>query len=211
MFITFEGIDFCGKSTQVKLLKDYFKSKNREVVVIREPGGTTVSEIIRDILLDKKNSELSIESEIFLFSASRSQLVKEKILPLLKSGVIVISDRFHDSTTAYQGYGRGISLEAVEQINKLAIQGAKPDLTFFIDITVEEAESRKLKLSEGKSLDRIELSKEDFFIKVRNGYLQIAEQESRFRVINGMRPIETIHKNIVNEIEIYEREERLYD
>ena len=134
MFITFEGIDFCGKSTQVKLLKEFLESKGKTVKIIREPGGTEISEKIREILLDKKHLNLTIETEIFLFSASRAQLVREVIQPYLEKKYYVLSDRFHDSTTAYQGFGREIPLPIVEQINNLVIGKTIPDLTFFIDI-----------------------------------------------------------------------------
>ncbi len=148
MFITFEGIDFCGKSTQVELLKDHFIKQNKKVEIIREPGGTEISELVRSILLDKKNYHMVMETEIFLFSAARAQLVREKIRPYLNQGIYVISDRFHDSTTAYQGFGRGIDIESVNHINSLAIGETVPDLTFFIDITVEEAERRKKMMPE---------------------------------------------------------------
>lgn len=111
MFITFEGIDFSGKSTQIQLLKEHLTAKGRDVLVIREPGGGEIEEKIRTILLDKKNLEMTSETEILLFSASRAQLVRKTILPSLERGTIVISDRFHDSTTAYQGYGRQLPLE----------------------------------------------------------------------------------------------------
>ena len=122
MFITFEGLDFCGKSTQVEILKNYLESKGKDVKIIREPGGTEISEKIRDILLDKKNSEMTIESELLLFSSSRAQLVRERIIPLLKEGYFVISDRFHDSSVAYQGYGRGISISSVKEIQNFTIK-----------------------------------------------------------------------------------------
>jgi len=150
MFITFEGLDFCGKSTQVEILKDYFESKNKKVVIIREPGGTEISEKIREILLDKKNSEMSIESELLLFSSSRAQLVREKIIPLLNQGCYVISDRFHDSSIAYQGYGRGISIESVMAIQNFAIDGAVPNITFFIDVPLEEIGRRRIKHGDWK-------------------------------------------------------------
>ncbi len=143
MFITFEGIDFCGKSTQIELLKSYLLKKNKKVRVIREPGGTEISEKIRTILLDKENSKMFMETEFLLFSASRTQLVREKIKPYLDEGIYVISDRFHDSSTAYQGYGRGISIEVILSIHKLAIGNTIPDITFFIDIPVEVAEQRR--------------------------------------------------------------------
>ena len=204
MFITFEGIDFCGKSTQVELLQNYLIKKSKNVLLIREPGGTEISEKIRDILLDKKNYIMAMESEILLFSASRAQLVREKIRPFLEQGYYVISDRFHDSTTAYQGYGRGIPIESVMHINSVAIEHTIPDLTFFIDIPVSESVNRK-KLRHPNELDRIEISHDHFYEKVREGYLQIAQQEKRFRVINGTLNIDEIHNIIINELIIFEK------
>ncbi len=206
MFITFEGIDFCGKSTQVELLKNYLTDKNKKVEIIREPGGTNISEEIRNILLDKKNGNMFMETEFLLFSASRAQLVREKIRPYLEKGFYVISDRFHDSSVAYQGYGRGISIEAVSNVNSLAIGSTIPDITFFIDIPVEEAEKRKT----GKSvtdLDRIEISEMNFYKRVRNGYLEISKKEKRFRIMDGRNSIEEIHNNIIKEIIFLENKE----
>jgi dTMP kinase len=207
MFITFEGIDFCGKSTQAELLKKYFEVKKEKVELIREPGGTDISEHIREILLDKKNNQMVMETEIFLFSAGRAQLVREKIRPFLEDGIHVISDRFHDSTTAYQGYGRGISIETVEKINNLAIGDTVPDITFFIDIPIEEAEIRK-SLKTNLDLDRIEVSARYFYEKVRDGYLKIAEKEERFRRIDGTKAVEAIHSEIVNIISLYEKKKK---
>jgi dTMP kinase len=206
MFITFEGIDFCGKSTQVELLQNYLIGKSKKVLLIREPGGTEISEKIRNILLDKKNHKMTIESEILLFSASRAQLVREKIRPFLDEGYYVISDRFHDSTTAYQGYGRGIPIESVMHINRVAIEKTIPDITFFIDIPVSESVIRK-NLKHPNELDRIEISKDHFYEKVRAGYLQIALQEKRFRVIDGTLNIAEIHNIIVNELILFEKKE----
>ena len=206
MFITFEGIDFCGKSTQVELLKKYLLKKNKEVEIIREPGGTIISEDVRNILLDKKNNNMFMETEIYLFSAARAQLVREKILPYLKEGKYVISDRFHDSTTAYQGFGRGIPLEIVEQINNLAIGSATPSITFFIDVPVEEAEKRKA-LKQKHDLDRIEISENSFYKNVREGYLYLVNKEKRFRLIDGTLPVEVIHKKIIEEILLLEKKE----
>ncbi len=206
MFITFEGIDFCGKSTQVELLKKYLLEKNDNVIIIREPGGTEISEIIRPILLDKKHLKMFMETEIFLFSAARAQLVREKIRPYLEKNYFVISDRFHDSTTAYQGYGRGVPLELVNHINSLAIGDTIPDITFFIDIPIEEAERRK-KIKSESSLDRIETSNSDFYSKVRNGYVSISEKEKRFKRIDGLMPIKKIHEKIINEILLLEKKE----
>ena len=199
MFITFEGIDFCGKSTQIDLLKSYLLKNNKKVQVIREPGGTEISEKIRTMLLDKENSKMLMETEFLLFSASRSQLVREKIRPYLDEGIYVISDRFHDSSTAYQGYGRGISIEVILSIHKLAIGNTIPDVTFFLDIPVEVAEQRRQeKLNE--HLDRIEISDMDFFSRVRNGYLELAKNENRFRILNGTDSVENIQEKIINEI-----------
>ena len=191
MFISFEGIDFCGKSTQVELLKKYLVEKKKQVEIIREPGGTDISEKVR---------------EIFLFSASRAQLVREKIQPYLETGIYVISDRFHDSTVAYQGFGRGIDLETVQRINNLAIGGTIPDLTFILDIPVDVAEKRK-RLKENQALDRIEVSDSGFYKRVREGYLKLAEKEKRFRVFDGTLGIEKIHSKVVNEIVLLEKKE----
>jgi dTMP kinase len=206
MFISFEGIDFCGKSTQVELLKNYLINKDKKVLLIREPGGTEISEKIRDILLDKKNYKMSIESEILLFSASRAQLVREKIRPFLEEGYYVISDRFHDSTTAYQGYGRGISIESVMNINRLAIGNTIPDITFIIDVPVYVSINRK-NLKHKDDLDRIEISHDHFYEKVRAGYLQLAGQDKRFRVIDGTLSIGEIHNIIVSELILFEKKE----
>ncbi|NJD22655.1 MAG: dTMP kinase [Melioribacter sp.] len=199
MFITFEGLDFCGKSTQVQLLEKYLIDKGSKVKIIREPGGTPISEKIRDILLDKNNSEMSIETELILFSASRSQLVNQVIIPALKENYYVISDRFHDSSVAYQAFGRKINLEFVEELQQFVIGKAVPDITFFLDISIDEVIKRKSKVKQ-MELDRIELSKIDFYRRVRNGYLYIAKKEKRFKMINGELPIEQIHKIIVDEV-----------
>lgn len=204
MFITFEGIDFCGKSTQIDLLEKHLLNKNKKVLVIREPGGTEISEKIRRMLLDKENSKMFMETEFLLFSASRSQLVREKIQPYLEREFYVISDRFHDSSSAYQGYGRGISIDVISSINKLAIGKSIPDITFFIDIPVDVAEQRRQQ-SSIDNLDRIENSNEDFFYRVREGYLKLAEREKRFKVVNGTENVEVIHKKIISEIKKFEQ------
>lgn len=209
MFITFEGIDFCGKSTQAQLLMDYLIKKNKKVEFIREPGGTEISEKIRSILLDKKNGSMYMETEFLLFSASRAQLVREKIRPYLKKGYYVISDRFHDSATAYQGFGRGVSLESVMHVHKLSIGRTVPDITFLVDIPVQEAQRRKM-LKNSVELDRMEIAGNEFFEKVRSGYLSLAAEDPRFRIIDGSRKIEVIHKTIIEEISLFEMKEN-YD
>jgi dTMP kinase len=203
MFITFEGIDFCGKSTQVGLLRDYLIEQKKNVHLIREPGGTEISEKIREILLDKKNNAMVMETEIFLFSASRAQLVREVIRPYLQKGYYVISDRFHDSSTAYQGFGRGLSVDAILNIHNLAIGKTIPDITFFIDIPNEIAMARKKNIAHS-DLDRIEISDNTFYERVRKGYLYLAEKEKRFRVIDGTQNIKQINEQIINEIKSLE-------
>jgi dTMP kinase len=204
MFISFEGIDFSGKSTQIELLKDYLEEHNKKVEILREPGGTEISEKVRKILLDNKNEKMFAEAELLLFSASRAQLVREKIRPYLEKGIYVISDRFHDSSTAYQGYGRGIAKEVVMKVHELAIGDTIPDLTFFIDIPVGIANERKKKKSKIK-LDRIEVADIEFYNRVRNGYLEIARSEERFKVIDGTQTIETIQNQIISELELIDR------
>lgn len=204
MFISFEGIDFCGKSTQIDLLKDYLIEQGKKVEIIREPGGTALSEKIRTVLLDKKNDNMLMETEFFLFSASRAQLVREKIRPYLEDGIYVISDRFHDSSTAYQGYGRGIPVDVISNVHNLAIGDTIPDITFFIDIPVGIANERKKKKQKGK-LDRIELADMEFYTRVRNGYLETAKREERFKVIDGTQSIQYIHNHIVSEFELIDK------
>jgi dTMP kinase len=204
MFITFEGIDFCGKSTQIRLLEEYLSSNKKKVQVIREPGGTEISEKIRHMLLDKENSRMYMQTEFLLFSASRAQLVREKIRPYLDEGFYVISDRFHDSSTAYQGYGRGLPVEVILAISSLAIGETVPDLTFIIDIPVDVAEQRKQRKFK-KHLDRIENSDRDFYNRVRDGYLELAKKESRIKVLNGEEKIKSIHIKVVKEIEKFEQ------
>jgi dTMP kinase len=207
MFITFEGLDFCGKSTQVQLLEKYFVENGKQVKIIREPGGTQISEKIRDILLDKKNSEMSIETELILFSASRSQLVKQVIIPALEQKYFVISDRFHDSSIAYQAFGRKIDLEFVENLQRFVIGKAVPGITFFLDIPITEVIKRKSKVKRIE-LDRIELSEMDFYERVREGYLYLAKKEKRFVKIDGQLSIEEINKFIIDKVETFDKEKR---
>ncbi len=195
MFITFEGIDCSGKSTQIDLLTDRLRHQHREVLIVREPGGTDISERIRSLLLDLKHGEMDSATELLLFSASRSQLVTERILPALGRGAIVIADRFHDSTTAYQGYGRGIDIQSITHIHAIATHGLLPALSFFIDISVEESLARRA--VRAGTADRMETADTEFFHRVRNGYLQIAgAAPSRFRSIDGRRPPETVADEI---------------
>lgn len=197
MFITFEGIDLSGKSTQAKLLYDFLLKKRKKVTLVREPGGTIISEKIREILLDKKHNKMKYITEFLLFSASRYQLTEEIIKPLLKKNYIVICDRYYDSSTAYQGYGGKIDLSIINKVNKIATNNLVPDLSFLIDIDYNE-NLRRRKLS-GKSHDRIEQKEKNYYNKVISGYRKIAgNDKKRFRIINGNKDIETIQKEILN-------------
>ena len=194
MFITFEGLDFSGKSTQVGLLSESLTKAGVNNVVVRDPGGTAIGERIRAILLDRKVLTMSDYTELFLFSASRSQLVHEVIKPALESGTTVVLDRFYDSTTAYQGWGRGLPLDSISTINHLASHGLVPNLTYFIDIPVDEVERRMIRQQAGA--DRMEMSGRAFYGRVREGFLHLAGVEPRFEVLDGMLEIQEIHTRV---------------
>jgi dTMP kinase len=196
-FITFEGIDGCGKSTQVKMLVEKLEQLNMAVITIREPGGTRISESIRDVLLYRDTHELCERTEALLMTASRAQVTKEVILPALSKGTWVITDRYADSTLAYQGGGRKVDGDWLEKLNKFATYDTIPDLTFFIDILPDEGVRRQK-----TKLDRIEQAGIDLQSRTRDLYLKLAEKYSdRIIVINGQEDIDTIHKNIWKEFE----------
>lgn len=192
-FISFEGIDGCGKTTQIEILINKLKSANEKAISFREPGGTSISEDIREILLNNKNSTLTDTTESLLFFASRSQLLSDKIIPLTNQGYFVICDRFNDSTIAYQGYGNKIDLNYLYTLSDYCVNNFRPDLTFFLDISVDlSMKRRKMKLS-----DRIESRGEDYLEKVRSGFLEIADNNpKRFIIIDG----EDNKTNISNKI-----------
>ena len=200
MFITFEGLDFSGKSTQANILVEKLRRNHAIVHFLREPGGTKISERVRDILLDKTNLEMNKAAELLLFSAARAQLVKEVIVPALQRGESVLCDRYYDSTTAYQGFGRGIDMAAVKKINRLATSGVDPDVTFFIDVPIKEIERRKEVA--GKAFDRMEDSGRSFYERVLNGYREIARTEShRFVTIDGTLNVKEVEQAIWMHIE----------
>jgi len=172
--ISYEGIDGSGKSTQINLLSDWLSEKNIKFIIVREPGGTTVSERIRHILLDKKNLKLCSESEFFLFLSARAQLVKEIIRPALEKGKFVICDRFIDSTIAYQGYGRKMEIAQLNNMNEMAVGECIPGQTFLLDVDMETSISRR----DGSEDDRMESAGVDFLNRVRNGYIQLVTQNS---------------------------------
>ena len=193
--ISFEGIEGVGKSTQIELLKKFLENNSKSVEVFREPGSTLSGEKIRDILLDDQY-DLSSKTELLLMFSARSELVNKKINN--STADYLLLDRFFDASLAYQGYGRNLSIEL---INKLVdfIDCPIPDLSFLIDISVEEGFARKI----NDKIDRIESSGYDFFNKVRNGYLEIAKNnEDRFIIINGSKTVDEIHNNIVQNIVI---------
>jgi dTMP kinase len=194
MLITFEGLDFSGKSTQIKLLADRLKQERHEVLVLREPGGTPIGEQIRAVLLDTKSTGMTPSAEFLLYSASRSQLVTHVLKPALTAGKVVICDRFYDSSTAYQGWGRGLPLDIVKAINQLASDRLVPDVTFFIDIPLNEVEKRIAERGEGK--DRIESGGHEFYERVLKGYKAMISEHQRFHVIDGMSSIQEIQQVI---------------
>mgnify|MGYP001324689793 FL=1 len=195
-FISFEGIDACGKSTQVKLLLNQMNKASKNTILVREPGGSTISERIREILLDKNLQEMSERTEALLMTASRSQLTYEKIIKNLKHGKNVISDRFSDSTLAYQGGGRELDIDWLIKLNKFATFDIKPDITFLIDLHPEEALKRK-----NIQQDRIENAGIEFQLKVRNMYLHVSKLfQDRIVIIDGHEEASVINKKILDEL-----------
>lgn len=198
LFLSFEGSEGCGKSTQIALLRARLEESGREVALLREPGGTAVGEQIRHLLQHAEHGvEMWDETELLLFAASRAQLVRERIRPLLAEGVVVLLDRFLDSTTVYQGIARGLPAESVAAINAFAVGGTLPDLTLLLDMEASAAYER-IKAS-GRHLDRIESQPLEFFEKVRQGYVDLAQQEpERVRLLNAADTPEVLHERIWN-------------
>lgn len=173
-FITFEGSEGSGKSTQANLIYRYLKHRKKSVLFIREPGGVKISEMVRRILLDVKNTAMADEAETLLYMAARAQLVAEVLEPALKAGKIILCDRFLDSTIVYQGYGNGVDLEAIKSVGKFATRGIAPDLTLLFDIDTRQGLSRK-----GKVKDRIERRSLEYHNRVRGGYQKLAKANPR--------------------------------
>ncbi|GCD08382.1 dTMP kinase [Clostridium tagluense] len=195
--IILEGPDGSGKTTQIQLLEGYLKEAGYEVVRTREPGGTEISEKIRDIILDNDNSNMSDMCEALLYAASRAQLVSEVIKPALALGKMVICDRFVYSSMVYQGIGRGLGMERIRSINEAALDGLEADLTFMITIPYEEGLKRKKMQG---TLDRLENSGNEFHKKVFEGYLDICKKYDKIEVINGNRNVDEVHKDIIKAI-----------
>ena len=193
MFITFEGIEGSGKSTQIKMLKEALIAKDHEVIVLREPGGTILGEKVREAFLEKTIEKISVETETFLLYASRKHLDQNLLKPSLASKKFVICDRYYDATEAYQCYGKGLSREFFQSLNKIC-NLSKPEMTFYIDITSEISRER----ISNRERDRMEAEEVDFFNKVREGYQKITEENiERIYKINGIDTIENIHKKIL--------------
>lgn len=199
-FITFEGPEGSGKTTQARKLIERLEATGLEVVYTREPGGTPTGEAIRNILQHNETGEaIHPTTEVLLFAASRAQLVAHVILPALERGAWVVCDRFADSTTAYQGFGRGFDREQMLAINAFAIDGATPDLTLLLDVDVEEGFRRihTRHAEKNAPLDRIEQEAREFHERVREGYLELAERwPERFRIISSIRPEAEVAANV---------------
>jgi dTMP kinase len=196
-FITIEGIEGVGKSTQIELLCNYLKSNNIKHISTREPGGLPVPEAIRNILL---HQEMHVLTELMLYEAARAEHFQKVIKPALSSGITVLCDRFTDSTLSYQGYGRGLDLKLIYELNAIATENTLPDISFVLDMSVEKAFERLN--SRGSKADRFESLSYDFYKKVRTGYLNLNKKEpKRLIIINAQRSIEEIHSDIVRELE----------
>ncbi len=204
LFITFEGPDGGGKTTQLHLLKEALEQRNCEVVLTREPGGTLISDQIRRILLHPNSKHMRAETEVLLYAASRAQHVREKIYPALAAGKIVLCDRFVDASIAYQASGLGIEEEHVKQINAFATDGLTPDRTYLLDVPPEVGRQRLRLRSGGEfgaQLDRIESREADYHRKVRRAFLDLAHKEKRILLIDGTQAVHTIQNMILEDVE----------
>lgn len=198
-FITIEGTDGSGKSTQIELLMDYLRKKGADVIFTREPGGTQISEKIRAIILDVNNSEMTGITEALLYAAARSQHVEEKIIPALEAGKIIVCDRFVDSSIAYQGAARGLGAEKIMGINEAALHGIMPDMTLFFDLSPEKGILRK---KNERALDRLEKEKMDFHEKVYEGYKNLCKKyPERIKPIDADRSIDEVHSEVIEVID----------
>lgn len=195
VFISFEGIEGTGKSTQAGLLSEYLRKKGHETALTEEPGGTPISRQIRKVLLSTKHDKMDYMAELLLYNAARIQHIKEKIAPALTKGKIIITDRFSDSTVAYQGYGRGISLKLIDSLDRIATGGMRPDLTILLDLDVETGLMRNKRINKR---DRLELEDVRFHEKVREGYLRLAAMEpERIKLIKASKGIDAVHREVV--------------
>jgi dTMP kinase len=200
LFITFEGIEGCGKTTQIGHLKAFLEGENRPVLLTREPGGTGIGEKIRQVLLSSESAGIEPMTELLLYTAARVQHWREAISPALAQGKIVLCDRFSDATTVYQGYARGLDLAWIAELHARAVDNVKPNLTFLLDLPVAEGLKRAWKRMESHTLkeDRFEKETLEFHQRVREGYLTLARRESdRFIVLDGLKDESSLHREIV--------------
>jgi dTMP kinase len=195
IFISLEGIEGTGKTTQARLLSERLVEKGYEVILTQEPGGTVIGNRIREILLRIEHGGMSYITELLLYNAARAQHLTEKILPAVKQGQIVITDRFSDSTVAYQGYGRGIDISLINSLDSIATGGIKPHLTILFDLDVETGLKRNRGINK---IDRLELEDIEFHKRVRDGYLKIAEAEpERVKTIDASSPTEVVSQRVL--------------
>lgn len=198
LFITFEGPDGSGKTTQARMLAEYLQMRGMEVLHTREPGGTAISEQIREVILSTRNQSIQHETEALLFSAARAQIVAELIRPALAAGKIVVCDRYADSTMAYQGYGLGLDLEALRAITRFATGGLVPDMTFYIDVPAAIGLTRRQR-GETNRLDQKDLA---YHARVREGFLKMAKEEPRrWIVVDGTQPVDQVQQEIRKKLE----------
>lgn len=198
MFITFEGADGSGKSTQLKLVSEYLKERGFDVIATRDPGGTELGCKIREILLNYQGKIFSC-CELFLYLADRAQHVEEKIMPALENGKVVLCDRYMDSTLAYQGYARGLDIEEILKLNNIVSKSLVPDLTFVFDVSTETAQKRV-----GTTKDRLESESAEFHRKVRFGFLDLAEKyPERIKVIDSNREIDDVYQDVIKILDDY--------
>lgn len=196
MFITFEGPEGSGKTSVIKNVYDYLTKRGYEVILTREPGGTPIAEEIRNVILDKKNTNLDARAEALLYAASRRQHLVEKVWPALKEGKIVLCDRFLDSSLAYQGGARGIGVEEILNVNLFATEGFYPDLTFLLDIEPSLG-LKRIALNKNREVNRLDLEKIEFHNKVRQTFLDLAKKyEDRYVIIDASKPLAEVNKNV---------------
>lgn len=203
MFISFEGTDGSGKSTQFQRVADYLRQQGRTVCCSREPGGTRIGDKVRAILHDVAHTEMTAQAEILLYSASRAQLVREVILPALTRDEIVLCDRYAESSYAYQGYGRQLDFALLKNLTEFATQGLKPDLIIYLDLDIETGLQRKSAAqSKGEALNRMDKLEQAFYQRVRDGYLTMAQADpSRWLVVEASRSVEQVYQTICQEID----------